>query len=90
MSNKLYDYIVERQSSKIEYSLYNVPIVVKDRLNTDVDIQDLIEDVEERIPSHFFNNIEIIYLGEFPELRGRRESCTWIPNLKISLQKVVV
>ena len=60
--------IKESLDKNKQYYINNaIPIVIKDKfLSDDIDIQEFVEDMETIIPQHLLQNIEIIYIGDFP------------------------
>tara|TARA_R110000824_G_scaffold4779_4_gene22682 strand:+ start:5292 stop:5981 length:690 start_codon:yes stop_codon:yes gene_type:complete len=77
--NDLYtnvDHIRENASKRREYYIHNrfdtIPILIKDPFISDeVNMEEFIDEIETRIPRHLLQNIEIIYVGDFPDLDGR-------------------
>lgn len=71
--NELRDYVVESAAKKREYALFsNINVFVKDFPESDeVDIPSLIQHIEKLIPRHFFEDIEVIYIGQFDILGDR-------------------
>jgi len=70
------DYIRESTSKRREYYIHSrfdtIPILIKDPFMSDeVNIEEFIDEIETRIPRHLLQNIEIIYVGDFPDLDGR-------------------
>ena len=70
------DYIRENISQKREYYIHSqfdtIPILIKDPFMSDeVNMEEFIDEIETRIPRHLLQNIEIIYVGDFPDLDGR-------------------
>ena len=52
--------------------LFNrVPVLIKDRLENDVQIENVISKLENTIPEHLFYEIDTIIIGQFPELIQR-------------------
>jgi hypothetical protein len=66
-------YIAEAHKRKKEYNLHGyIPMIIKDPLYSDhVDIDEFIQSIESTIPRHLLGNIEVIYIGDFPHLKGR-------------------
>ena len=70
------DYIRESASKRREYYIHSrfdtIPILIKDPFMSDeVNMEEFIDEIETRIPRHLLQNIEIIYVGDFPDLDGR-------------------
>lgn len=54
------------------YVFTETPVMIKDKISSeDVSIINVIEDIEDSIPKKFFNNIDMIIVGMFPELEDR-------------------
>lgn len=54
-----------------EYKLNDVSVVIKDRLPENVDIEFVFKYINARIPFHLTKNIEVVYVGQFPEMKER-------------------
>lgn len=56
-----------------EYSLFagSIPVVFKERFKNEIDIKQILKKIEKRIPKNLFQNLDIIYVGDFPELNSR-------------------
>ena len=71
--SKLRAYVLE--SAKESQPIYihkTIPIIIKDNLaSEETDINEFVESIETKIPKHLLEDVEIIYIGEFPELAGR-------------------
>ena len=68
--------IRESASKRREYYIHSqfdtIPILIKDPFMSDeVNMEEFIDEIETRIPRHLLQNIEIIYVGDFPDLDGR-------------------
>lgn len=65
-------YIYESNANKNYFMLFNrVPVLIKDRLENDVQIENVISKLENTIPEHLFYEIDTIIIGQFPELIQR-------------------
>jgi len=53
------------------FSLSGVDVFIKDRLPDDVDPEFVFNYISSRIPFHLARNIDIIYVGIFPEMKKR-------------------
>jgi hypothetical protein len=62
----------ETVAKQKEYYLFgHIPVFIKDRVLADeVDIQELVAELQSRIPIAFVKNVDVVYIGEFPELDG--------------------
>ena len=56
---------------KDEYKLNDVSVVIKDRLPEDIDVEFVFKYINARIPFHLTKNIEVVYIGKFPEMVER-------------------
>jgi len=68
--------IRENISQRREYYIHSrfdtIPILIKDPFMSDeVNMEEFIDEIGIRIPRHLLQNIEIIYVGDFPDLDGR-------------------
>tara|TARA_R110002020_G_scaffold421418_4_gene630541 strand:- start:28648 stop:29265 length:618 start_codon:yes stop_codon:yes gene_type:complete len=60
----------------MEYYIYNVPLFVVEETSEDIDLPLFCSEVEEILPPRVFRNIDVIYVGNFKELRGRNAAFT--------------
>ena len=60
----------------MEYYIYNVPVFVLEAVDENVDVPLFCTEVEEILPPKVFNNVEVVYIGNFKELRGRNAAFT--------------
>ena len=59
-------------SEQREFSIFtNTLLMIKDPTAEEISIIDLIKDLEDTIPSKFFNFIDMVIVGQFPELKNR-------------------
>jgi len=56
---------------KDEYKVNGVSVIIKDRLPDEVDGEFVFEYINSRIPHHLTKNIDVIYVGQFPEMIER-------------------
>tara|TARA_R100001015_G_scaffold18563_1_gene12055 strand:- start:1487 stop:2161 length:675 start_codon:yes stop_codon:yes gene_type:complete len=56
---------------KDEYKMNGVQVIVKDKLPEEVSAEFIFDYINSRIPFHLTKNIDIIYIGEFPEMKQR-------------------
>tara|TARA_Y100000310_G_scaffold249890_1_gene256033 strand:+ start:366 stop:1049 length:684 start_codon:yes stop_codon:yes gene_type:complete len=70
--------IRENISQSREHSIHNhIPIIIKDPFISDeIEIEEFISEIEIRIPRHMLRNIEVVYVGDFPDLDGRNAAYT--------------
>ena len=55
----------------IEYYIYDIPVFVVEALEPDVDIPTFCAEVEQTLPRELLNNVEVVYIGQFKNLRNR-------------------
>ena len=55
----------------MEYYIYDIPVFVLSETEPSVDVGAFCEEVEEILPQHLLHGVDVVYLGEFKELRGR-------------------
>jgi hypothetical protein len=55
----------------MEYYIYNIPLFLIGNTPPVVDIPQFCTEVEERIPQELCSNLDVVYVGEIPELNGR-------------------
>ena len=55
-----------------EHTLYDdIQIVIKDKIQQDIDLNNIFRTIEDRVPQHLFRELDIIYVGQFPQLKVR-------------------
>ena len=68
------EYIKEASKKKKEYYLYNVPIQVINPFLKHINIEEVINEVKKSIPYKMVHGLDVIYIGEFPDLDARKIS----------------
>ena len=59
-------------SNRREWKIFgSAKLIVKDRPPSNVSIQDIIQELEEKIPSSFVTALDVIYIGKFKNLISR-------------------
>ncbi len=53
------------------YNLNDVSVYIKDRLPDDIDPEFVFKYISARVPFHLTTGIDIIYIGQFPEMKER-------------------
>ena len=53
------------------YNLGGVDVYIKDKLPDEIDPDFVFNYISARIPFHLSRNIDIIYIGQFPEMKKR-------------------
>jgi hypothetical protein len=74
--NKLVNSIKESRRREIaqrrEWEIFgSVQLIIKDHPPTNVNIQDIIQELEEKIPRGFVKSLDVIYIGQFEHLQAR-------------------
>lgn len=55
-----------------EYTLFNnISVVIKDKVSDDIDLDFIFNTVNNRVPSILAQELDIVYIGEFPQLKAR-------------------
>jgi len=60
----------------MEYYIYDIPVFVIDPPNEDLDIPEFCAEVEEYLPRNLLRNVEVVYVGQFKNLRDRNAAYT--------------
>ena len=56
-----------------QYSLFQIiPIYIKDALSEEVNILNVIDEVESRVPQHIAQTVDAIYVGHFKEFSTKK------------------
>jgi|TARA_Y100000310_G_scaffold115802_1_gene114408 hypothetical protein len=68
----LINYITKSNLDKHELILFGtIPVLIKDPIENNISFQDVIKKLENTIPEHLFYEIDLITVGQFPELKER-------------------
>jgi len=68
----LVEYIAKSNLAKKEFSLFKrIPAIIKDPIENNIYFQDVIKKLESTIPEHLFYEVDLIIVGQFPELKER-------------------
>lgn len=60
------------QSLLKEHALFgNIQIVIKDRFQEAINLEEVLKSIESRVPQALFRDLDIIYVGDFPQLKAR-------------------
>ena len=55
-----------------EHTLFdNVMVVIKDKVSDDIDLNLVFDTVNSRIPPQLAQELDVVYIGEFPQLKAR-------------------
>ena len=68
---KAANYVKTRNKTLPEYQFGNFHVLVQSPLPEDIDISKVFEDVNDLLPEHFLNLVDIVYVGEFDFLKER-------------------
>ena len=70
------DYINNSYSKSIneqkEFYLYDIPIFLLEKLPSNININNIINNIKDLIPYEMYSNLEGIYVGDFKELKDRQ------------------
>ena len=68
----LIEYIAKTNLEKKEFSLFKrIPAIIKDPIENNIYFQDVIKKLESTIPEHLFYEVDLVVIGQFPELKER-------------------
>tara|TARA_B100000029_G_scaffold487496_1_gene543092 strand:- start:702 stop:1367 length:666 start_codon:yes stop_codon:yes gene_type:complete len=68
----------QRNRTLSQYHFGNIDVVVKDELTNSIDISRVFNDVVRKIPDHFLNLIEIVYVGDFDFLKEKNVNAAYM------------
>jgi len=72
MTNNLKKYVMSNsQNPAHEYHLGNITVYVKEALPPSIDLNRILDFVSSTLPSKFYQNVKMIYIGRFPFLMAR-------------------
>ena len=71
MKNYLKNSFIKSMNERKEYYLFDIPVYMLNYLPDHIDINYVLDELKETVPYEFFNTLEGIYIGEFPELKDR-------------------
>jgi hypothetical protein len=60
----------------MEYYIYDIPVFVIDPPHEELHIPEFCTEVEEHLPRNLLKNVEVVYIGQFKNLRGRNAAYT--------------
>ena len=73
-----------------EHTLFNeIQVVQKDKIEQDIDLDRVFRTIENRIPQHLFRELDIIYIGQFPQLKARAVESAYM-NGAIFISNLIV
>ena len=59
------------KAMKDHFDLNGISVIIKDKLPEEVDPEFVLNYIGSRIPFYLTNNVEMIYIGQFPEMKER-------------------
>jgi len=66
ITNYLSESVSQQKENSRERFLYNsIPVIIKDFPPEGVDLDSVFKQIESRLPRWFFNQVDVIYIGEF-------------------------
>ena len=75
----LVEYIAKSNLDKKEFSLFKrIPAIIKDPIENNIYFQDVIKKLESTIPEHLFYEVDLIIIGQFPELKEREVKSVYL------------
>jgi hypothetical protein len=78
------------QETLKQYSLFNnIQVVIKDRFVEDLDLGGVLKTIENRIPQELLQDLDIIYIGDFPQLKARNVESAFM-NGAIFLSNLII
>ena len=94
------DTVIERArqvlAERKEYHMFgDVYVYVKDPLPSEIDLTSVIANVEQVVPPHLAQELEAVYIGQFPELISRevkavyKDATIYITNEQASVEEMV-
>jgi hypothetical protein len=67
----IYESIKKSSRLKDQFVMSGVQVFIKDMLPEEIDSQFIFDYVSSRVPFHLMKNVEMIYVGQFPEMKER-------------------
>ena len=67
-----------RNKSLPEYKIGAFQVLVKDPITSDIDIQDIFNEVNNLLPNEYLNLLDIVYIGDFSFLREREANALYM------------
>lgn len=73
-----------------EHVLYGeIQVVIKDNLQQDIDLDKVFKTIENRIPQSLVRDLDIIYIGQFPQLKARNVESAYM-NGAIFISNLII
>lgn len=92
MSSESYIRESSRKAQKTlkEYTLFDdIMVVIKDKVHDDINLDFVFKTVNKRIPAHLSREIDIVYIGQFPQLKARNVESAYL-NGAVFLSNLIV
>ena len=67
----IHESIKRSKRMKDHFNLNGISVIIKDRLPDEVDPEFILNYISSRIPFYLTKNVEMIYIGQFPEMKER-------------------
>lgn len=78
--NKIKSYIRNNQASMAKKMIDGMYVMVKDPLPKNIDINEVIDILTSKLPSHILELVDVIYVGEFEFLTKKKVNATFLEN----------
>jgi len=82
------NYIIEKNNKMNNfYTSSGISVYIKDPLINGIDMEEIMQFVENKIPSKFMTEVEMVIVGEIEEFRERqinalyKDGCLYITNI---------
>ena len=72
------NYVRNQNKSLPEYRVGAFQVLVKDPITSDIDIQDIFNEVNNLLPNEYLNLLDIVYIGDFSFLREREANALYM------------
>lgn len=66
-----------------------IMLVVKDPLDQNIDLERVCRTIEGRVPQHFTQELDVIYIGQFPQLKARNVESAYL-NGAIFISNLII
>lgn len=90
------DYIIEKNNKMNNfYTSKGISVYIKDPLTNGIDMEKIMQFVENKIPSKFLSEVEMVIVGEIEEFRERqinalyKDGCLYITNLQEDEEDII-
>ena len=79
IKNFIFENSYENQRNQNHFKIFGfIDLYIKDSLPEDIDILKVIDQVEERVPFHLTNEIEVFYIGNFKEFEEKQVNAMYL------------